>query len=203
MCGGRVIVVRLAAGEWMGLQDVADGGLVKLDEGRKPEYRHPIPVIVFVYIALSAVRIAVADATPASDRRCCLSLPLLWLLLLVAQLGGWLFGIELSVISGVKDQCAKEFHVDKKPFQLGIIATGMTIGAALGTVIAGPLQDGPAGRKYTTVIGCIVYVGGAAITCLSQVTLAASAAAAAATTTAAGCAADVCACVRVCVCACC
>ena len=74
-------------------------------------------------------------------------------------------------MSGVKTRSdfITKFNVGtKEPFRLGLATTASTIGAAVGTVVAGFTQDG-IGRKMSLVLASVVYMGGALISVTSEV----------------------------------
>lgn len=75
--------------------------------------------------------------------------------------------LPVSVISGAKELFLKQFDVTRS-FETGFVASAMTIGAALGTILAGPLQDS-IGRKVVGSLACFVYTGAAVISATSNV----------------------------------
>lgn len=99
----------------------------------------------------------------------------------LAALAGSLFGFEISVstpgaspdcacielrqnISGAKEKFQDYFDLDSNGFKMGLVASSMTIGAMLGTVATGVLQD-RMGRKPVLIIACTIYLVGAGLTC--------------------------------------
>jgi hypothetical protein len=52
---------------------------------------------------------------------------IVYLYVLLAALGGLLFGLEISIISGVKDRFSDEFNITNSPFKLGLVTTGEVV----------------------------------------------------------------------------
>eukprot|EP01138_Halocafeteria_seosinensis_P010689 gb/GECG01010916.1/.p1 GENE.gb/GECG01010916.1/~~gb/GECG01010916.1/.p1 ORF type:complete len:581 (+),score=68.58 gb/GECG01010916.1/:1-1743(+) len=81
---------------------------------------------------------------------------------ILACLGSTLFGYEISVISGAKEEFRDEFNLDKTSFLYGLVASSMTIGAMLGTATAGFVQD-EFGRKCAVLCASFIYTTGAVL----------------------------------------
>lgn len=107
------------------------------------------------------------DATkPACQAHTPLSLYLI-LVCVVGSTGGFLFGFDTSVISGVI-----EYIASPKVFHLGEIAKGWTvsciiIGCMIGCVLAGPLSS-RFGRKKTLLLTAVVFLASSLGCALSQ-----------------------------------
>lgn len=87
---------------------------------------------------------------------------LLYVYVVLVSLAAILFGFEISIISGAKEQAATEFGFGKKSMKYATLASSMTIGAIPGSATAGLLQDW-IGRKATVVLACVIYIAGAAV----------------------------------------
>ncbi|KAM0257957.1 hypothetical protein ACHAQJ_004116 [Trichoderma viride] len=100
----------------------------------------------------------------------------------VSVVGGALFGFDISSVSA---QLAEQsylcyFNQDENPpttidgtcggprsLVQGGITASMAAGSWLGSLISGPLSD-RMGRKYSIMIGCIIWVIGSTLSCASQ-----------------------------------
>jgi sugar porter (SP) family MFS transporter len=71
----------------------------------------------------------------------------------VVSIGGFVFGFDASVISGVVGFVTSEF--DLSPIEAGFVVAAPTASGLLGTVIAGPLSDHFGRRKVLMVIAAI------------------------------------------------
>lgn len=86
-----------------------------------------------------------------------------YLVSLVAAVGGFLFGYDLAIISGAMIFLKKEFALN--PTQLGFATASALIGCMLGSVVAAWLGD-RLGRKKTLVIAAALFGAGAIGTAL-------------------------------------
>lgn len=100
----------------------------------------------------------------------------------VSVVGGALFGFDISSVSA---QLAEQsylcyFNQDENPptdangtcggprsLVQGGITASMAAGSWLGALISGPLSD-RLGRKYSIMVGCIIWVIGSTLSCASQ-----------------------------------
>lgn len=73
----------------------------------------------------------------------------------IIALGGFVFGFDASVISGVVGFVTTEFQLNE--VQQGFVVSSPTLGAALGSIFAGPLAD-KFGRKKVIVFIAALYV---------------------------------------------
>lgn len=78
----------------------------------------------------------------------------------LACLGSILFGYEISIISGAKEEFRNEFELEKESFLYGFMAASMTVGAMLGTASAGVVQDS-LGRRAAVLVAASIYITGA------------------------------------------
>ncbi|MEM9834524.1 MAG: sugar porter family MFS transporter [Bacteroidota bacterium] len=76
------------------------------------------------------------------------------LITIIVALGGFLLGFDASVISGVVKFIEPEFNLSK--IELGWAVSSITLTAALGTLIAGPLSDN-LGRKRLLTYAAILF----------------------------------------------
>lgn len=74
---------------------------------------------------------------------------------IVVSMGGFVFGFDASVISGVVGFVTKEF--DLNPIQSGFVVAAPTLSGLLGTMIIGPLSD-QLGRKRVLLIIAFLYL---------------------------------------------
>jgi len=74
---------------------------------------------------------------------------------IVVALGGFIFGFDASVISGVISFVANEFQLST--WQQGFVVSSPTLGAVLGASIAGPAADA-FGRKKVLLTISLLYV---------------------------------------------
>lgn len=73
----------------------------------------------------------------------------------VVALGGFIFGFDASVISGVVGFVTTEFELNE--WQQGFVVSSPTLGAVLGSLIAGPAADAY-GRKKVLITIAALYV---------------------------------------------
>ena len=77
-----------------------------------------------------------------------------YLMSLVAAVGGFLFGYDLSIISGAVLFLSKEFSLT--PFQLGLAVGSASLGCMLGPLLAGWISD-RVGRKKTLILADLLF----------------------------------------------
>lgn len=73
----------------------------------------------------------------------------------VVSLGGFVFGFDASVISGVVGFVTVEF--DLTPIQSGFVVAAPTLSGVLGTMVIGPLSDA-LGRKKVLIVIAFLYL---------------------------------------------
>lgn len=81
----------------------------------------------------------------------------LYLVSLVATMGGFIFGYDLDVIIGALLFVRKEFHLT--PLQLGFAVSSAAVGCILGPLLGGLISDS-LGRKKTLAITALVFALG-------------------------------------------
>src|SRR5580698_7714908 len=86
-------------------------------------------------------------------------------LLLVAGLGGLLFGIDVSIISGAMPYL--EAASDFSQSQLSFVAAAVLLGAMISTVFAGALAD-LLGRKIMMILSGLLFVTSVPVSALSH-----------------------------------
>ncbi len=74
---------------------------------------------------------------------------------IVVSLGGFVFGFDASVISGVVGFVSTEFNLN--PIQAGFVVAAPTLSGVLGTMVIGPMSD-VLGRKKVLLIIAFLYV---------------------------------------------
>ncbi len=72
---------------------------------------------------------------------------------IVVSLGGFVFGFDASVISGVVGAVTAEFNLT--PIQSGFVVAAPTLSGLFGTMVAGPLSDAFGRRRILMVIASI------------------------------------------------
>ncbi|HEY0387895.1 MAG TPA: sugar porter family MFS transporter [Gaiellales bacterium] len=87
--------------------------------------------------------------------------PFLFLLAIVAAIGGFLFGYDTGVISGALLYIKGDLHASS--FEQEAIVAALLLGAALGAVISGYLADRIGRRRTKMLSGCVYTV--AALAC--------------------------------------
>lgn len=83
---------------------------------------------------------------------------------LIVSLGGFIFGFDASVISGVVSFVATEFGLND--FQIGFVVSAPTLGAIISSPLAGPISDW-VGRKRVLITIALLYLISAAASALA------------------------------------
>lgn len=81
-----------------------------------------------------------------------------WTLVLMATIGGFLYGYDQSDIGSVL--IFIPYYAHATPFVVGYIASGALLGAAVGAIIAAFTTD-RLGRKFLLITDIIIYIAGA------------------------------------------
>jgi MFS transporter, SP family, arabinose:H+ symporter len=84
------------------------------------------------------------------------SLSYFTVLCFIAAIGGFLFGFDTAVISGVNPFMEKQFGLEKDDFMKGWIVASALLGCIGGSVIAGPLSD-RFGRKRILILSAALF----------------------------------------------
>lgn len=92
---------------------------------------------------------------------------ILYLFIGIAALSNVLFGYENSVIAQGKLDFAKDVGLSTTSSQYGFLAGAMPIGATVGVVLAGFMQDS-LGRRRTLCVTSLSYIGATAISYFSN-----------------------------------
>ncbi|MDA7816168.1 MFS transporter, partial [Porticoccaceae bacterium] len=74
---------------------------------------------------------------------------------IIVSLGGFVFGFDASVISGVVGPVTVEFGLT--PIQAGFVVAAPTLSSAIGTLLIGPLSDA-LGRKKILMFIAFLYL---------------------------------------------
>ncbi|RSL37887.1 hypothetical protein CEP53_015394 [Fusarium sp. AF-6] len=101
----------------------------------------------------------------------------------VAVVGGALFGFDISSVSAQLGENSYKCYFNQGPkgppltddddcsgpksLHQGGITASMAAGSWLGALISGPLSD-RLGRKYSIMVGCIIWIIGSTISCAAQ-----------------------------------
>jgi sugar porter (SP) family MFS transporter len=80
-----------------------------------------------------------------------------WMISIVAALGGFLFGYDLSIVSGAIIFLKQQFGLS--PFQVGFAVSSASIGCIAGPVMAGLLTDWIGRRKCLMITGLVFAAG--------------------------------------------
>jgi SP family sugar:H+ symporter-like MFS transporter len=83
------------------------------------------------------------------------NLRFIFLIVAVATLGGFMFGYDSGAINGTTKGLALAFDLDE--FSLGLVASSLLPGCALGAFMAGRLAD-VLGRKRVMLISAVVFI---------------------------------------------
>ncbi|MGO8691767.1 MAG: sugar porter family MFS transporter [Thermoguttaceae bacterium] len=83
---------------------------------------------------------------------------LIYLLAMVAAVGGFLFGYDLSIISGAMVFIKPAFGLN--PHQVGLAMGSALLGCMAGPLVGGPLGD-RWGRKWTLILAGLLFAAGA------------------------------------------
>ena len=83
----------------------------------------------------------------------------LWAATFISAMGSLLFGYDTGIVNGSLEFMAKPQQLDLSAFQQGIVSSGLTLGAAFGAIIGGPLADKIGRKKILTLLGIIFSVG--------------------------------------------
>ena len=73
----------------------------------------------------------------------------------IVSLGGFVFGFDAAVISGVVGAVSVEF--DLTPIQSGFVVAAPTLSGVFGTLVIGPLSDA-LGRKKVLILIAFLYL---------------------------------------------
>eukprot|EP00871_Galdieria_phlegrea_P002551 jgi/Galph1/3297/GphlegSOOS_G1954.1 len=82
----------------------------------------------------------------------------MWFLAIFASIGGFLYGIDISLISGALLFMKVDLHLDTA--QQSLVSSGMSLGGVGGALISMPVNE-LVGRKYSIIFACILYTVGA------------------------------------------
>ena len=77
---------------------------------------------------------------------------------MVAAVGGFLFGYDLAIISGVTIFLNKEFALT--PLQLGLATGSALAGCMVGPILGGIVCD-RIGRRWTLILAGVLFAAGA------------------------------------------
>jgi MFS transporter, SP family, galactose:H+ symporter len=101
---------------------------------------------------------------PASEMLSNPSGPLIYVIAAIAALGGLLFGYDTGVISGALLFLTKDFHLSATQQELAV--SSALIGAIIGALSAGPMNDA-LGRRRALFVLSVIFFAGALITAIS------------------------------------
>ncbi|MBB6241465.1 sugar porter family MFS transporter [Rhodanobacter sp. MP1X3] len=83
---------------------------------------------------------------------------------ILAALAGLMFGLDIGVISGATQFIQKDFNINNHAIEL--IVSAMTLGAAIGALLAGWMSSA-LGRKKSLIIGAIIFILGSLLCAFS------------------------------------
>eukprot|EP00871_Galdieria_phlegrea_P005284 jgi/Galph1/5757/GphlegSOOS_G4381.1 len=82
----------------------------------------------------------------------------IWFLASFASMGGLLFGLDQSLISGAELYIPSDLHIDSS--RMSMITGFMALGAIFGALSVYPVNE-LLGRRLTIIVACILYTAGA------------------------------------------
>ncbi|GJQ14524.1 hypothetical protein GpartN1_g6315.t1 [Galdieria partita] len=82
----------------------------------------------------------------------------MWFLAIFASIGGFLYGIDISLISGALLFMKVDLNLDTS--QQSLVSSGMSLGGVAGALISMPVNE-LVGRKYSIIVACILCTVGA------------------------------------------
>jgi SP family arabinose:H+ symporter-like MFS transporter len=88
------------------------------------------------------------------------SLTYFTILCFIAAIGGFLFGFDTAVISGVNPFLEKQFSLEKDDFMKGWIVASALLGCIGGSLLAGPLSDRHGRKKILVLSGLLFGLSG-------------------------------------------
>src|SRR5882672_10649866 len=80
----------------------------------------------------------------------------LWMICLVAAMGGLLFGYDWVVIGGAKPFYEPYFGISDRPFLQGLAMSGALFGCLIGAAVSGMLTD-RYGRKWLLILAGFLF----------------------------------------------
>ena len=98
------------------------------------------------------------SAAPSAGTDKGIAIAYLYVIVLIASLGGFLFGYDLSLISGAIIFLKAEFALN--PFWLGVVMGSAILGCPFGSLAGVWLADA-VGRKRTLVLSGVLFIGSA------------------------------------------
>ncbi|QDR72605.1 sugar porter family MFS transporter [Limosilactobacillus reuteri] len=78
---------------------------------------------------------------------------------IIVTLGGLLFGVDTGVINGAIPYMASPHQLDLSSAEEGLVTSGITLGAAIGALIAGRLADKYGRKHLLTALSVIFFIG--------------------------------------------
>jgi SP family arabinose:H+ symporter-like MFS transporter len=84
------------------------------------------------------------------------SLSYFTVLCFIAAIGGFLFGFDTAVISGINPLLEKQFHLENQPLMRGWVVSSALVGCVIGSMLAGLLSD-LFGRKRILVVSGTLF----------------------------------------------
>jgi len=81
----------------------------------------------------------------------------IWFLASFASIGGLLFGLDQSLISGAELYIPSDLHIDSS--RMSMITGFMALGAIFGALCVYPVNE-LLGRKWTIIVACLLYTAG-------------------------------------------